>query len=195
MTVTHQPQVSEAAGRRQNCREQTMKTAGRGLSPDERAARCVDGRRQPGDRRRLKAWYRWNCKRPTGQRRLFADVQPSQRHAGRRVRIQGRRTDHGRTSSPMASICGSLLHHLCERLRDHDRDEEAHRSAVHRRNGLSLAIIEGRVQTSMLPMAPNMFHRLSRRRHRQLTQMYDDQTHHIAYAIPQTPDRSIRPSS
>ena len=40
----------------------------------------------------LKPYYRFLCKRPCSQRRVPADLQPPQRHAGRRVGVQGRGT-------------------------------------------------------------------------------------------------------
>ena len=90
----------------------------------ERLRRRVDEpRRGPGDRRGAEAVVPVPVQAAVLQRRVSADLQPAERHAGRRVGHQGRRADHREGHCRQRRRVRGRLHHLRQWLRDHHRDQ------------------------------------------------------------------------
>ncbi len=96
----------------------------RGLQGHGAAARRVETVvDDPDDRRGAQALLPVHVQAAVQQRRVPADLQPAERDAGRRVGMQRRRTGNGEGPRRQRRRVRGRLHHLCERVRDHHRDQ------------------------------------------------------------------------
>ena len=117
----HRADHGDAGGRR-------LQDHGAAASPRRRH------RRGSRDRRGAQAVLPIPVQAALLERRVPADLQPPERHAGRRVGVQGRGTAHRERHRRRRRRVRGRLRHLRQRLRDLHRDQPPLRDRRHRRS-------------------------------------------------------------